>query len=165
MIIAVEGSIGSGKTTMLDRLEEMGYTVVREPIDAWSFWLNGNGDRAFFQCAVLAWYNAVWPRIRLLRNVVIERSPFTSRFVFGCHMQHSDLAGIYKALYDRVMDTVDIDMYVFLCTVPSVCYKRVQQRQQPGDDCITLGRLQQLDDLHWAAVSYLKDEGKRVFVL
>ena len=167
MIVAVEGSIGSGKSSMLRNMAKMGYLIVTEPLDAWSYWLEGNGDRAFFQCMVLAWYIARSPPLTHNgKDVIIERSPYTSKHVFTTRsVDLGDLQPTYDRLFNLAQKRCPISMYIFLVTSPSVCLKRIRRRGQAGDDGITIGYLRSLDIRHWRAITALKRSGKDVYVL
>ena len=167
VIIAIEGSIGAGKTSMLGTLKRMGYMVIPEPTLAWAHWLNGNGDRAFFQCIVLAWYLAVWPDTlpRDCPGVIIERSPFTSKCVFTDGLVDlGNLQKVYNQLYERAMSKCSVDCYVFMSTTPSQCLNRIRRRQNPGDDAGTIDYLRELDKRHWEAVRQLKLRGNAAFM-
>ena len=161
MIIAVE-NIGAGKSTLLTTLERMGHTVVKEPVEAWSHWLNGGGDQAFFQCIVLAWYIAVGRRLK--GNAIIERSPFSAEMIFAKGCDFGNLKDLHQTLVQRANEVLKIDAYVFLPTPPSVCKQRLESRKQAGDDGLSVEKLVELDVLHWQAIYELVEQRKAVYV-
>ena len=163
MIICVEGNIGAGKTSMLRSLERMGHTVVREPVKAWSYWLEGHGDKAFFQCIVLAWYIAVFRRLRG-QNAIIERSHYTANAIFAASVDFGELDSAYQKLVKKTNEICIVDIYIFLSTPPSVCLQRLRRRQQPGDRKVTIALLREIDAAHWSMVSQLHLDGKDVYV-
>lgn len=170
MIIAIEGNVGAGKTTLLRTLRSWGYTVVPEPVDAWAHWLDGHGDRAFFQCVVLAWYCALMQRAGIqelardsTRCLVIERSPYTARHVFASSPSNP-LSATYDALYKKATAACNVDVYVFLNTVPSECLRRIKKRRQAGDRAITHEQMHDWDWAHWQAALDLRAAGKEVHV-
>ena len=84
MIIAVEGNLGSGKSTVLAELQHRGYTVVPEPVSAWAPMLERMyADPArwtlTFQTQVLAHYAEVERRYADVAGpVFVERSPVSA---------------------------------------------------------------------------------------
>ena len=95
MLIAVDGNLGSGKSTVLAELQHRGYTVVPEPVGAWGPMLElMYADPArwtlTFQTQVLAHYADVKRRYADTAGpVFIERSP-VSALVFVSLATHRD---------------------------------------------------------------------------
>ena len=95
MLIAVDGNLGSGKSTVLADLRRRGYTVVPEPVGAWGPMLERMyADPArwtlTFQTQVLAHYADVQRRYGTVAGpVFIERSP-VSALVFVSLATHSN---------------------------------------------------------------------------
>ena len=166
MIIAVEGNIGAGKSTLLRRLKEYGHTVVLEPIDAWAEWLNGGGDRAFFEIVVLAWYISLAKRLRRFAGskteiCYVERSPFTAKHVFW---NRAGMRGVRERVHRMAEEMLPIDIYIFLAEAPSQCYRRIKKRGQAGDTGVSLEMLKRYDEAHWEAIRRLHERGDSVLV-
>lgn len=95
MLIAVDGNLGSGKSTVLAELRRRGYTVVPEPVIAWGPMLRSMyADPArwtlTFQTQVLAHYADVARRYAGTSGpVFVERSP-VSALVFVSLATHRD---------------------------------------------------------------------------
>lgn len=166
MIIAIEGNIGAGKSSLLRRLRDMGHTVVLEPVDDWAEWLEGRGDRDFFEIVVLAWYISLAKRLRRFAAspteiCFVERSPFTARHVFW---GEGGMGGVRERVHAMAEKLLPVDTYIFLSDTPSQCHGRIKRRGQPGDGGVTIDMLRRYDDAHWNAVAALHKMGANVMV-
>ena len=149
MRICVEGNIGSGKTTLLDMLANKGITVRPEPVSSW-----GNLLKLYYDDPV-QW--SLCFNLKVLHSfqhipegdvVVVERSPGTCRHVFG-QLGYNDqhmTAGAWEIFKEYAnLLSWDPEAYVYIHTPPEVCYERMQQRNRPGEESVTLEYLQRID--------------------
>lgn len=156
---------------MMDRMEAMGYTVIREPVEVWRHWLDRwEHDLFFFEVVVIAWYLAVWPKAGARGRFVVERSPFTARHVFGGNREWetSDLADVYAGLYEKAMERCRVDMYVFVHECPSMCLRKLRattKKTKRWHRTVSLPTLKAIDAGMWRAVVALRRRGERVFVV
>lgn len=158
-IVTIGGNIGSGKSTVLNSLTNIAkiapeitntWDVVPEPIDKWGEWLTlfyqEMSRYAFgFQMKVLLEYIFVQ---NITKNVITERSPMDSVFVFAklLHKQKLLNSEEYQLLKDynsKVGWTPHI--YIYIRTDPTVCLSRIQERHR---DCESEIKIEYLRDLH-----------------
>jgi deoxyadenosine/deoxycytidine kinase len=152
MRIAIEGNIGAGKSTVLERLSQS-YRVLPEPIDQWKEWLElfyqDKKRWAFaFQMKVLLTYAELEPESRK-QHCVIERSIVTGRHVFTQMMYNQGILSekewmVYRQFYDLVEWTPDAVVYIK--TDPETCLERIQKRQRKAEcDAIDIAYLNKID--------------------
>lgn len=132
--IVIDGNIGSGKTTQLNLLSELGYVVHCEPIhewplklfyedkDRWAFLLQMTILKSFLEKDGLIW----------------ERSPESSREVFWkmLHQGAPEEESVYRYFYEKYSWSPDV--HVYIRTDPEVCLQRITSRHQTGDVKIDL---------------------------
>jgi deoxyadenosine/deoxycytidine kinase len=81
MKVVIDGNIGSGKTTQLNLLEKVGWTVQREPIDDWPlelFYKDKSRWALLLQMKILQTLQPV----KTKDVVVYERCLLSTRYVF-----------------------------------------------------------------------------------
>jgi deoxyadenosine/deoxycytidine kinase len=164
-IVAIEGNIGCGKSTMLNRLRHLSVTrfdnrmkVLTEPVEEWEALLERSYNDPSRWCFAINtkvllslkdWFPERSPDRRLY---VTERSPVSSRFVFAdVHSKTGTMdaieCGLLADLYDRLeMWTPDVTVYIR--TDPSVCFDRLRQRDRACEKTLSLDYLHQLHDQH-----------------
>lgn len=138
MRIAIEGNIGSGKTTQLELLSRI-FPVYTEPVHLWpleEFYANPKAQHFHMQTAVLTSFLDNGPGI-------YERSPRSSREVFSNFENQPAESMTYDLLYHRL--GWEPDYWIFLDSNPEMCYKRVIGRMGTGDSYITPEYLNTLD--------------------
>ena len=139
MKVVVDGNIGSGKTTQLNLLEKIGYTVRREPIDKWpleEFYKDPKRWAFYFHMVIL---QTLRP-LKTPQTVVYERSLMSSRWVFWEVMRKKDQVTTqetetYSKFYDQFAWFPDL--YIFLSKSPELAWEHIQQRHQAGDSGVT----------------------------
>ena len=153
MIISVEGNIGAGKSTFLEKLknEFPEAYFVPEPVDEWSTIVDEKGTtileryyedpkRYAFSFQMMAFIT----RIKLLkaapkdRLVITERSVFTDREIFA-KMLHDDGKiedieyAIYLRWFDELVGDLKIDGIIYLKTGHLTCFNRIKSRNRQGE--------------------------------
>ena len=139
MKVVVDGNIGSGKTTQLNLLEKIGYTVRREPIDKWpleEFYKDPKRWAFYFHMVIL---QTLRP-LKTPQTVVYERSLMSSRWVFWEVMRKkgqvtTQETETYSKFYDQFAWFPDL--YIFLSKSPELAWEHIQQRHQAGDSGVT----------------------------
>lgn len=142
--IAIEGNIGSGKTTLMSRLcQETRLPIFLEPVDEWKDWLTlfySDPSRwgMSFNMNVLLTFNK-WKNNSF--TSIYERSPISNRFVFSqlqydnnC-MQDIELK-MFERVYDKLAWTPDVVIYIR--TDPEVSMARMQARARKCEDSVPL---------------------------
>ncbi|EUB55297.1 Deoxynucleoside kinase [Echinococcus granulosus] len=135
--IAVEGNVGSGKTTFLRYFESLSpnVEVFPEPIDQWN---NVKGFRLFTS------------KIRL-----VERSIYSNRYVFTEVNRRNGVltdgdCEILNEYYEWScqLPIFKLDLIVYLRSTPEVCVKRIRRRQRTGEDTMSIEFLREVHRLH-----------------
>uniref|UniRef100_A0A5K3FNJ1 DNK domain-containing protein n=1 Tax=Mesocestoides corti TaxID=53468 RepID=A0A5K3FNJ1_MESCO len=165
--VAVEGNVGSGKTTFLEFFKKTSAAieVLPEPIDQWRN-VNGYDLYDMFYCYRLRW-NMPY-RAQLMVTLVnqmaqpqtlpvrlIERSLHSNQFVFSEALRKNGLISegdfkVQEEFYDWScgLPFMKLDRIVYLRTTPDVCAERIRKRDRKGEGWIEMDYLRQLHDLH-----------------
>ena len=177
-IISIEGNIGAGKTTILNRLQEKFKDIkevvfVREPVDLWEKFKDSDGTNMltkFYQdpkkYAFAFQIMAFTTRAQLLRQAIIDHPESE---VFCCERSlESDKEIFAKMLYDDKMmddimfqvynhsfqeylkkcDKISLDHIFYLDVSPDECAKRILNRGREGEDKISETYLNRCHDYH-----------------
>lgn len=130
-VVAIEGLIGAGKSTVLDHLEKLGYSVVKEPVEKWTFldkfYENPKKYSLALQTEILMTFKEQQEAFK--QDIVfIERCPQTSRYVFANLLRSmnnitNEEMSIYCDLYDS-FNFKEPDMFIYLDCPVDVCLKR-----------------------------------------
>lgn len=149
LVISLEGSIGVGKSTQIERLKELladknGITFVDEPVDEWvkhgflQGVYNGTINSALFQHMVLM--SLAGDLLKAVAGnpavIICERSVNGNFHVFG----HANLSGMDLSMLEftwkRVMSGMpsEIDMrYIYLDAPVDFVVERTRQRAREGE--------------------------------
>ena len=174
-IFTVEGNIGAGKTTFLERLrrEWPEATIVLEPVGTWMSMKEADGTSFYadkkrwsytFQTA--AFLTRIMDTERILesvpptevRIVITERSVLTDRYVFAAMLHASgdmtDLEyDLYLRWYTRFASHVPIKGILHLTTNPTVSLQRIGIRGREAETGIQQDYLEALESQHRAWLS------------
>lgn len=163
-IIAIDGNIGTGKSTFIDQLEEkcIGRTDIfflREPVDEWINLKDSSGESildkyyqepnkyAFtFQLVV---FNTILSSLKkALSNtqyniIICERSIASSRHVFMEMLYEENKVNYFEyKIYDDLFTKDIIDKYypteiLYLDISTTTCMNRIKKRNREGEQNIT----------------------------
>lgn len=169
--IAVEGNIGSGKTTFLQHFAQHRFVdVLTEPVDKWQ---NVHGHNLLqlmyespsrhgltFQSYVqltMAQLHGKAPSSGNVHMKMMERSVWSSRHCFAENLyKDNGLSDSEFAVLCEWFDflnltpdlDVGVDLIIYLQTTPQVAWKRVKERARSEEKVISIDYLTQLHDLH-----------------
>tara|TARA_B110000977_G_scaffold83442_1_gene111456 strand:- start:2923 stop:3504 length:582 start_codon:yes stop_codon:yes gene_type:complete len=158
-MIALEGNIGCGKSTVLSKLSEKGYTVLPEIVKEWNKedWLNDfyelpeeNGFS--FQMKVLHSHLSKEKGIKKTNSSIFtERSAYTSHNCFGRLLYEDDT--ITKRNYYLMNDYYESfsklpTKIIYLKTDPKVCLERIKLRGRETETNISIDYLNKLHLKH-----------------
>ncbi len=146
----VDGLIGSGKTSLLDELEKLGYTVERQPIEKWTllapFYENPAKFAMALQIQVLASYLEIIRKHKYPftedgndKIVFLESYALASVNTFGKLLRDDNLISssefteLNKMIHDVRSDTLIIQQYFFVKTSIDKCMERIAKRGRPGE--------------------------------
>jgi deoxyadenosine/deoxycytidine kinase len=181
MRIAVDGNIGSGKTTVLHALRRhfgsSGHAdgndavVLEEPVDEWTQPLPDRGDQTLldrvyadpaewglhFSLRVLLSFGRT-ADVDASKTVITERCPLSCRHVFtqllfnDGHLSH--------AQWDAFKDCADVlgwlpDAIVFVDTPAHVCAERIKRRGRPCEASLDVQYLRRLEFQYDTMLKYV----------
>jgi len=181
-IISIEGNIGSGKSTLFEKLKihfanNKNIIFVREPVDIWERIQDENGTtilEKFYQDQIKYSFSfqimAYISRINLLKEtikehpgvtIITERSLYTDKMVFAkmlydTHKIEYINYQIYLNLFDTFKNDFNVDNIIYIKTNPDVCYNRILKRARNGENNISLDYLQLCDTYHNNMVDILQ---------
>lgn len=151
MRIAVEGNIGSGKSTVLEALAGA-FAVRKEPVEEWQPLLDlfyadpGKWSLAFSLRVLLSFANA--PDDGAGGVLVTERCPLANRHVFGQLLFNDqkmtqDEWDLFKEYHDAMGWTPD--GIVFVDTPSDVCMDRIKVRGRTCEASIDIQYLRRIE--------------------
>lgn len=152
MIVSLEGNIGAGKTSVLERLQARGYAVRPEPVDEWDdfltkFYENPAEWALPFNLKVLHSFARIDFSV-FDSHIVVERSPSACRHVFG-QLAYND-NHLSPAAWDVFKEYHELlgwkpDAYIYIQTPVEVCYERMQRRSRECEQGVTMEYLSRID--------------------
>jgi deoxyadenosine/deoxycytidine kinase len=163
-MIFVEGNIGTGKSTFLNKLSK-DFKVILEPVDEWTSMKNANGknllEEFYTEPARNAYlFQSIAFRSRM-KNIVnqetclIERSVYTDRNVFAKTCREDGLIrdiewNDYTGWFDWLTNIFDIKPhgFIYLRCSPEISYERIQKRKRSGEETISYEYLKKLHKKH-----------------
>ena len=147
MKIVIDGLIGAGKSTQVDIIhKKLGIPVVKEPIEEWPLELfYSNPSRWGFMMQV-----AVLNSFVKFKDIdgIFERSPESTRSVFWQNLVDSGIVTqkedeIFQKLFKNLEWKPDVT--ILIEKDPKLCYEHIQNREQEGDNGVSLEYLEQLN--------------------
>lgn len=144
--ISIEGIIGCGKTTAVNKLKEEyetpNFAIYSEPIEKWKYFLDiyyqNNKNNGFkLQTRTNVSFSEIFKKVENKYKAVTERSSFSAQFIFSKMMLDNNL--ISKEEYDLLWELVqqvqtkNPDYFIYLRTHPNVCYQRILERGEHID--------------------------------
>jgi deoxyadenosine/deoxycytidine kinase len=151
MRVCIEGNIGCGKTSLLDRLAAE-FAVVPEPVEAWGtllddFYRDPREWGFVFNTRVLLDFSRIVDD-KKKKVVVVERSPGACRHVFG-QLLYNDGHLTPRAwdLFKRFADDLGWtpDAYIYIHVPPEVCMARIAARNRGAEHGVTLEYLARIE--------------------
>ena len=150
MRIAVEGNIGSGKSTVLGALAGV-FAVRKEPVDDWQplldlFYADPGKWSLAFSLRVLLSFADVSSESG--SDLVTERCPLANRHVFGQLLFNDqkmtqDEWDLFKEYHDAMGWTPD--GIVFVDTPSDVCMDRIKARGRPCEASVDIQYLRRIE--------------------
>lgn len=165
-LIAIEGNIGSGKSTFIPELaKELGFEQIQEPVDDPEFTrlLQAFYDNPTNTSVRLDFQRYITEtRAKLLSgipdgNYLIERSLYSDLIFSQVNMLSTERPdGSYISYYydiiDRLRDYPQVDAVVYLRTSPEVTYKRMVGRGRKAEAHTPLEYIEDVHRYHEAAL-------------
>jgi len=166
--IAVEGNIAAGKSTLLERLQDMpgGAQIVVEPVEKWQTLVPGDDGNIMarmyrdpkrwaylFQSYVLLTMMDAHETPQTKRLRVMERSVYSARHCFIENLRKSDPPliddleyEVYKQWFNWLMERQppNVDLIVYLRTTPDTCMDRLKIRGRSEEEDVPMSYLEAL---------------------
>ena len=166
-IFSIEGNIGSGKSTLIKKLQEKYKNVIYlpEPVDLWNQVKDANGvtilekfykDKysysfSFQMMAYISRFNQIKKVINDFPDsvVIIERCLYTDRFVFAKMLFDTGfMQDIEYTIYNSFFEEMKIDGIIYIKTTPETCLTRIINRNRKGEESLSLDYLISCHDYH-----------------
>ena len=153
MKIAIDGNIGCGKSTVINRLGESGYTIYPEDIASWGDWLSKYYKEpkrysfGFQLTVLLSHLRQQSKEIKRDRISIFERCSHTCNRIFGSllvedgTMEYDEL--VLCEDYEHEFNN-SVDVLIYLKTTPAICKKRIDFRDRTCESSIDIGYLEKL---------------------
>lgn len=175
-VFAIEGNVGSGKSTLIkflekEKLQIYGYKIVflPEPVEDWTNIKNDDGNNIIqeyykdnHKYGFCFQINALISRISQIRKAlltssktifIIERSVHTDKFVF-CKMLYDDGIidkinyEVYLRWYNEFQKDMLVSGIIYVNTDVENSFNRIKIRNRKGEESISKEYLQKLDNYH-----------------
>jgi deoxyadenosine/deoxycytidine kinase len=178
-LIAVEGLIGAGKTTLCHLLaRERGARMVLEPSERNPFLVPFYRDPGRYAFpAQMAWLIERWRQqvdlrqLRLFDGWVVMDYVFAKDRLFAEKVLAFDELELYLRFSDALGEGGAVpDLLVVLDAPPAVCLERIRRRAAPGEDAVDQAYLEDLAERYhrlvegWTACPVVRIDASRVDV-
>ena len=155
-IFSIEGNIGSGKSTLVRRLQKMNSNMVfmLEPVDEWGEIKDRRGENILtkfyrdqkkysFSFQMMAYISRLSKLKRIIKQnprsiIVTERSVLTDKNVFAKMLYDDDKIEevnyiIYLKWFDEFIQDIIHAGFIYIQVDPEICHKRVEKRNRIGE--------------------------------
>jgi deoxyadenosine/deoxycytidine kinase len=178
LLLSVEGNIGAGKSTFLERIQKEwpDVTVVLEPVGTWMSVKDSSGKSlldyfyedkqrwsyTFQTCAFLTRMMDTEQALASLATdkkiVITERSVLTDRYVFADMLRKDGCMNaleydLYCRWFDRFASGISVGGIIHLQTDPSTSLVRIGTRGRVAEGGIALEYLESLEAQHQSWLS------------
>ena len=176
LIVSIEGNIGSGKSTLIHKLQSklthIGMTPVMyidEPVRVWNTIMDKQGNNIIkkyyedqekyaFQFQMMAYITRITELRKAMEKyngdciIITERSIETDKEVFAKMLYEKGILDnisytIYLKWFEELSRGLKVDQLVYLKTEPETSLKRVIKRNRPGE-VISLEYLKNCHERH-----------------
>lgn len=171
-IIAIDGNIGAGKTTFLEKLEEKyksrnDIIILKEPVEKWMSIKDIKGESVLenyykdpktysFMFQVMVFQTILEDLKKAYENkeckiIICERSIASALNVFTKMLHEDEYINmieykVYTNFYTRCIKETFYPNEIYYLDIPAdVCYQRVLARQREGETNITIEYLQKCE--------------------
>jgi deoxyguanosine kinase len=190
-IVTIEGNIGSGKSTLINRLKRENKNsliyFLPEPVDQWNTIKDRSGvtilERYYqdktkysFSFQMMAYIT----RLSQIRNyiktvpsdaiIITERCLYTDRYVFAKMLYDTGFIEeieytIYIRWFSEFEEYSKLDKIIYIKTDPEVCRERINKRNRKGEENIPLSYLQDCHSYHENWIDIERDINTNLIVI
>ena len=167
-IFSIEGSIGSGKSTVIDGLKKIANDIVvcyKEEVNKWEqegwlklYYTTPKRSTLAFQCRVHQSFFDIYRRMRnklkagVTKQIVVERSSYSAQKIFTKHALRAGLIDVdeYNFLKNisKQKQGVHPHIFIYIKTNVDKCLERIKKRGRQDEQKIDIGYLEDIDRLH-----------------
>lgn len=166
-IISIDGNIGSGKTTLINKLKEKyesnkNIIFLKEPVSEWEKIKDIDGKtmlQKFYGDQIMYSFSfqmmAYISRLSIMRNAVklnpnaifiTERSLSTDKYIFAQMLYDQGKIEnvnyqIYLNWFNEFANDFPINSIIWVNTEPEICHQRIKLRARPGEEIISIDYL------------------------
>lgn len=175
IIISIEGNIGAGKTTIVEKLQNKyidnnKIVFLKEPVGIWESISNNNGttilekfyenpSKYSFAFQVMAFAT----RSSTIKNaikqnpkceiIICERSLEADNNIFAKMLKDDKKMEdveykIYELFYNNCKDDINLNGVIYIDSSPDVCLQRINKRNRNGENDIAFEYLQKCQEYH-----------------
>jgi len=182
-IYSIEGNIGSGKSTLVRRLQQMNSNIVfmLEPVDEWGEIKDRKGENILtkfykdqvkysFSFQMMAYISRLSKLKKIIKKnpysiIITERSVLTDKNVFAKMLYDDDKIEevnyiIYLKWFDEFIKDISHTGFIYIQVDPEICHERVEKRNRIGET-ISVEYLKKCHDYH---EKWLKKEENVLFL-
>tara|TARA_Y100000389_G_scaffold40620_1_gene35194 strand:- start:39317 stop:39889 length:573 start_codon:yes stop_codon:yes gene_type:complete len=172
-MICIEGNIGAGKSTILQKLhDEHKYLICLEPVENWKPYLKRiyEDDEGYYEFQVKVWSDRSFIQEKTDRNMLYERSPhFTMNTFVECMKMTKKITNEeydnLKKMYENTDNKWKPKKHIYIKVSPETSYERIKTRSREHEHKITKEYLTMLHDLYENAYKEAKEKGIDVIVI
>lgn len=170
--IAIEGNVGCGKTSIINRFDDVNYFKLCEPVDEWKN-LNGHNILKYLYDDTARWSATFqsYAMLTMTRNhhrqlpsssnddektttiKLMERSIFSARYCFIENFLASNIMtrveyDVLDAWFEFLRPQISLDCLIYLRSCPETCARRIEARARQEERRIKFDYLINLHNLH-----------------
>ena len=190
-IITIEGNIGSGKSTLINRLKKENKNgliyFLPEPIDEWNKIRDRRGvtilelyyrDKtkysfSFQMMAYITRLSQIKNYIKTIPSdaiIITERCLYTDRYVFAKMLYDTGFIEeieytIYIKWFTEFEEYTRLDKIIYIKTDPEVCQERINKRNRKGEENIPLDYLRDCHAYHENWIDLERDLNNHLIVI
>jgi len=169
-VITIDGNIGSGKSTVLEKLQKTNNQIVSfEPFQEWEPYLEKmyKNNTGHFDFQLKVYLDRAFIQAKSNSILYMERSPkFTYETfvkVYKDNLTQQEYS-ILEHLYENVdhkynKNVVEPVIYVYLQSSPTICYNRIKQRDRESEKTIDFNLIQLLHSKHEECYDNISTKG------
>jgi deoxyadenosine/deoxycytidine kinase len=174
-IISIEGNIGSGKSTLINRLKDhcttfTTFIYLPEPVDLWNEIKDEFGNTIIqkyysdkkkysFAFQMMAYITRLSQLKKCIESsppdsiIITERCLYTDRYVFAKMLYDTKLIeeieySIYIRWFDEFKNYTNVSGIIYIKTTPEICLERTKIRNRKGEETIPLEYLSSCHTYH-----------------
>lgn len=174
VIVAIEGNIGAGKSTLITQLKQRceGYSIFEEDVNSWmkegmlELFYN-NMKRFAFTFQLRTQISHIEHSKKFTEKNIVERSPFSNKYIFGeCLLEDNLLHQQEYTMIDRVNKLIgwEPNMIIVLVCEPEMCMERIKKRNRENENIPNIEYIQHLHKKHIELEKKLKNDYNNIIV-